>query len=488
MSAKDYILYVDDNEVNLRLFAEYLSDTYEVIIEPNPQQAWEILSRYPIKVVVSDQRMPEEEGLVFLDKINHAYPDIIKILCTAYADEDTAIQAINQGGIFHIITKPYSYEYMRDIIGYAVNEYNLRQENKRLIRELQRNNSIIQQAFNQIKEQQLKLFTIFEQSSDGIVVIRNDEVLEANPAFRKIFSIFAEEKILATCTSILQRNYPDFLEKLKQEATARNNFRFEIIQTDNKRRYLYVQASMIDFLGEKAILAIIRDITELHETEQKIMEAIIATQESEQRRYAKELHDGIGPLLSTLKMYVEWLANPQAPNAHEIIRYALQTIDETIQQAKNLANQMSPHLLERFGLVQTINDFLEKTKIASAINYSFNAHLTCQLPASIEMAIYRILMETIHNTLKYARTSHISIDINCENNRVAVTYRDNGIGFDYNKVMTEGKGMGLFNIHNRVQALKGQYRIKTQPGEGFEMNIFFPTINIYSDKNTLTLT
>jgi len=358
MSAKDYILYVDDNEVNLKIFAEYLSDTYEVIIEPNPQQAWEILSRYPIKVVVSDQRMPEEEGLVFLDKINHAYPDIIKILCTAYADEDTAIQAINQGGIFHIITKPYSYEYMRDIIGHAVNEYNLRQENKRLIRELQRNNSIIQQAFNQIKEQQLKLFTIFEQSSDGIVVIRNDEVLEANPAFRKIFSIFAEEKILATCTSILQRNYPDFLEKLKQEATARNNFRFEIIQTDNKRRYLDVQASMIDFLGEKAILAIIRDITELHETEQKIMEAIIATQESEQRRYAKELHDGIGPLLSTLKMYVEWLANPQAPNAHEIIRYALQTIDETIQQAKNLANQMSPHLLERFGLVQTLSDFL----------------------------------------------------------------------------------------------------------------------------------
>lgn len=471
---KDYILYVDDNEVNLRLFAEYLSDSYEVIIETTPQQAWESLSHYPIKVLVSDLRMPDEDGLTFLNRVHQTYPDIIKILCTAYADEVSAIKAINQGGIFHYISKPYSYEYMLETIHHAINEYNLRQENKRLIKELQRNNSIIQQAFNQIKEQQLKLFTIFDQSSDGIVVFRNNEVLEANPAFQKIFSITAKEKILATCSRIMQDNYSDFMEKLMQEASAQNSFEYEVTCLANKRRYLEVRPNMIDFLGEKAILAVIRDITERREAEQKVMEAIIATQENEQRRYARELHDGIGPLLSTLKMYVEWIANPQATNTQEIINYALQTIDEAIRQAKTLSNQMSSHLLERYGLVQAIDDFLKKTTNAFGITYQFNAQLSSRLPSSVETALYRILLEAINNTLKYARACHISIEVSNEKNRINVIYRDNGIGFDYNKTINDSKGMGLFNIQNRVQALKGHCIFNTRPGEGFEMQVYLP--------------
>ncbi|MGC8804169.1 MAG: PAS domain S-box protein, partial [Bacteroidales bacterium] len=355
-----------------------------------------------------------------------------------------------------------------------VQEYNLRQENKRLLKELQRNNSIIQQAFNQIKEQQLKLFTIFEQSSDGIVVIRNNEVLEANPAFRKIFSISAEEKIIATCSRIMQENYPDFIEKLTQEAIAQNSFEYEITSMVNKRRYLEVRPNMIDFLGEKAILAVIRDITERREVEQKVLEAIIATQENEQRRYARELHDGIGPLLSTLKMYVEWIANPQTANTQEIINYALQTIDEAIRQAKTLSNQLSSHLLERYGLVQALGDFLEKTTNAFGLTYQFNAQLSSRLATSVETALYRILLEAVNNTLKYARANHISIELNHEKNRILVKYRDNGLGFDYNKTIQDSKGMGLFNIQNRVQALKGHCIINTRPGEGFEMQVYLP--------------
>ncbi|MCX7986215.1 MAG: response regulator [Bacteroidales bacterium] len=474
MNNRDYILYVDDNEVNLRLFAEYLSDTYEVVIENSTQKAWESLNRYPIKVIVSDQRMPEEEGLVFLDKVNQTYPEIIKILCTAYVDENSAIKAINQGGIFHYIVKPYSYEYMREIIKHAVNEYNLKMENKRLLKELQRNNSILQQAFNQIKEQQLKLFTIFDQSNEGIVIIRNGEVLEANPAFRRIFSIHAQERILMACTETIQKNYSSFLSKLTEEVSEGKSFEYEIVNIENKKRYLEVQPSCIDFLGKKAILAIIRDITERREAEYRILEAITTTQENEQRRYARELHDGIGPLLSTIKMYVEWLTNPQLPNPDQMLQYAIQTIDETIRQTKNLANQMSPHLLERFGLIQTLYDFLEQTKKATAINYQLSNNLSNRLPSSIEITIYRILLEAINNTLKYANADNINIEIKILNNEVSVKYSDNGKGFDLEKVMNEGKGMGLFNMHVRVQALKGQCKMFSSPGAGFSVEILLP--------------
>jgi signal transduction histidine kinase len=229
-------------------------------------------------------------------------------------------------------------------------------------------------------------------------------------------------------------------------------------------------------MNEKAILAIIRDITERRETEQKILEAIITTQENEQRRYARELHDGIGPLLSTLKMYVEWLGNPELPNSNQIFTAALQTIDETIRQAKNLANRMSPHILERFGLVHALTEYLEKIKHATNINYQLTIPTSLKLPPSTEMALYRIFMEAIHNTLKYAAASNIFIEIKSENAGISVTYKDNGKGFDYEKATIESKGMGLFNIQNRVKILHGQCKFHSEPNKGFAMEIFLPPV------------
>ncbi len=471
---KDYILYVDDNEVNLHLFAEYFSDQYEIICKSLPTHAWEVFTEFPIKVIVSDQLMPDEDGLTFLSKVHKKYPDIIKILCTAYADDIIAIRAINQGGIFRFITKPYSYEHMGEIIAQAINEFNLRLENKKLINELKKNNSILQQAFNQIKEQQQKLYAIFMRTEDGIIVINKSQVIEVNPAFIKIFRLKIEEKILATCTEILQKKHEHFLEKLQIYAPLNGSFEYELIDENSKKRYIETHTSYIDFLGEKAIMAVVRDITDKRESEQKILEAIISTQENEQKRYAQELHDGIGPLLSTLKMYIEWISNPELPNHEQIINYALVTIDETIKQSKNLANKMSSHLLERFGLVQALNDFLEQIKKSFSIQYNLITQLPQSLSISIEMSVYRILMESINNTLKYAHAKNISIELKVIDNNINIFYKDDGIGFDYEKVKNNCNGMGLFNIQNRINALKGKCQISSSPNQGFQMNITIP--------------
>jgi len=129
-------------------------------------------------------------------------------------------------------------------------------------------------------------------------------------------------------------------------------------------------------------------------------------------------------------MYKEWRANPK----HKIIEFSVKTPDEIIQQIKNMVNEISPHLLESFGLLQTIKDFLKKTKNAFAITYSFNANLPCRLSALLKVIIYRILMKTIQSTLKHAQVNHTSIELTYEKNRIAVIYRDNGIEFDYSKV------------------------------------------------------
>jgi PAS domain S-box-containing protein len=474
MSKKDYILYVDDNETNLQLFYEYLSDIYEIILETSPIKAFDLLKKFPFKIIVSDQRMPEEEGLDFLKRVHQFYPDIIKILCTAYVDEESAIRAINQGGIFRYIPKPYSYEYLQEVIQYGIQEYNLRSENQKLIKELQLNNTILQQAFNQIKEQQIKLYNIYNQSSDGIIVIKDQEVIEANPAFLKILDLNIDERILPTCSEIIQKKYPQLLQLLLNNAPERKIFEMEIFLSTSEKRNIEVHPTFIDYLGSQAILSVIRDITERKQQEQKVLEAVFSTQENDQRRYSKELHDGIGPLLSTLKMYIEWITNPEAKNKEEISAYAINTIDEAIRQLKSIANQMSPHLLERFGLIQCLTDFLEQLKNSFSINYSFSSNFYDRLSDQIETGLYRILMEAINNTLKYANASNISIEIKKENEQLFVSYKDNGKGFDLERTISEGNGMGLFNINNRIQLLKGVCNMNSIPGKGFEMNLIIP--------------
>jgi signal transduction histidine kinase len=83
-------------------------------------------------------------------------------------------------------------------------------------------------------------------------------------------------------------------------------------------------------------------------------------------------------------------------------------------------------------------------------------------------------MEAINNTLKYASASNISIELKKEDEQIFVSYKDNGKGFDLEKAISEGNGMGLFNISNRIKLLKGLCNMYSEPGKGFEMNLSIP--------------
>ncbi len=105
---KDTVLYVDDELFNLELFKEAFEDEYNIFIETSTKKAFELVKSIPVKVIISDQRMPEESGLSFLERVHKVYPDIIKIVFTAFLDHDAALHAINQGGIYRYLIKPWN--------------------------------------------------------------------------------------------------------------------------------------------------------------------------------------------------------------------------------------------------------------------------------------------------------------------------------------------------------------------------------------------
>ncbi len=475
---KESILYVDDDKVNLELFYGLLSDDYDVILESSPSRAFDLLNSKKVKVIVSDQRMPEELGLSFLERVHQVYPDIIKIIYTAYLDHDAALQAVNQGSIFRYLLKPWNSEQMRITLESAIREYDLKHENSILLNELKHKNEALENALNTISENEQKFYGIFMDSSDGITIVQDEQLIEANSALVSILKM----------SNAMFEKYPSIKELLKHKfeplwaLLSRKNIEDNktiaettVMLEDGQKKHLELNSKIILYKNAEATLSIIRDITERKEHERKIMEAIVNTQEEEQRRYAQELHDGLGPILSTLKMYVEWLANPaNQQNKETITRQTIVFIDEAINQAKSIANNLSPHILQRFGLVNTLETYCNDAVKPLGIECTISSNLTTRLPQHIEVPLYRVLMECINNTLKHAEAKKIIIRLRKVNNGLQINYNDNGKGFDIAQTLNVGKGMGLSNIRNRINLIDGQVKFISNPGIGTDIEIFVP--------------
>lgn len=134
------ILYVDDEVNNLHSFKAAFRRDFNVFVAESAEEGRKILDEQVIEVIVTDQRMPGMTGVEFLESIIPHYPEPIRILLTGYTDIQAVIDAINKGQVYHYVTKPWDEQQLRNIINKAFEVFNLRAENKELIKSLLRVN------------------------------------------------------------------------------------------------------------------------------------------------------------------------------------------------------------------------------------------------------------------------------------------------------------------------------------------------------------
>lgn len=135
-AAKEPILYVDDEKQNLTSFKYIFLKDYKIYLATSAREGLKILEENKIKVVISDQRMPETTGVDFFTNISQKYPMIVRILLTGYTDVDAIIGAINKGRIYRYLSKPWDKQELKLTIDKGIELYNLQQENKGLIEKL----------------------------------------------------------------------------------------------------------------------------------------------------------------------------------------------------------------------------------------------------------------------------------------------------------------------------------------------------------------
>jgi len=209
-------------------------------------------------------------------------------------------------------------------------------------------------------------------------------------------------------------------------------------------------------------------------TEKMFLNAVIQAEEKERKRFANELHDGLGPLLSTIKMSFSALVQNEAERfSGEIAENTGMVINEAIKTLKEVSNNLSPHVLSNFGLYRALRNFTNKINALKTISINLDSNLGIKrFDTNIEIVLYRVTCELIHNTVKHAEAKKIDINLMENGKYITIAYKDNGKGFDPEKQKKQigSTGIGLSNIFSRINSLKGEISLKSHPGEG--MNVF----------------
>lgn len=215
------------------------------------------------------------------------------------------------------------------------------------------------------------------------------------------------------------------------------------------------------------------------ENEQKVLSAIIRTEDRARQDFARELHDGLGPVLSSIKMTLSAVDEASLSEKNgKILLSACKASDNAILTLKEISNNLSPHLLKNFGLAKAIettaNQLISGHRLLDLrMNFDEN-HLSDEL----KISCYRIVTELITNSLKHGNPFKVQLNIMESDRRLWILYGDDGCGFDQTLPgkSIQSNGMGLNNIFSRIKSLQGDYKIRTAPGNGFHIELQFPIL------------
>lgn len=212
------------------------------------------------------------------------------------------------------------------------------------------------------------------------------------------------------------------------------------------------------------------------ETQQQLMAAgsVIKGEEQERTRLAKDLHDGLGGMLSGIKYSFQTMKGNliMTPENQQAFERSMDMLDSSIKEMRRVAHNMMPEALVKFGLDTALKDFCEDINRSGAlqVNYQSIGMEEVEVEGTAAIAIYRIVQELLNNTMKHASATNAIVQLSKTTNGLNITVEDDGNGFDP-LILERAKGIGWSNIQSRVDYLKGKMDISTSPGKGTSVHI-----------------
>jgi len=193
--------------------------------------------------------------------------------------------------------------------------------------------------------------------------------------------------------------------------------------------------------------------------------AEITMQENERRRIANDLHDGLGPLLATVKMKLRRIQIAD-PGLQDHLEQSVESLEETISSLRLISYNLLPQTLENHGLCEAVAEFSERVNKQHQLGVEVDVVDRPAITKDREIRVFRIIQEITHNTIKHAGAKLLQIIFKREGKDFLVLLRENGIGFNVSDSKLGSQGLGLKSIESRSEVLEGTLKIESEPGKG----------------------
>lgn len=286
----------------------------------------------------------------------------------------------------------------------------------------------------------------------------------------------------------------DFINGLMNILKTKKSWSGEIRLITEPGDFCWIETFLIPVMPSNDIKLVARDITEFKEAKIRSRELnierieksvkehnyrsslILEGQEEERKRLSRELHDGVGQMLSAMKLLLESII---VSSKHMQMRLedAKSLMKGIIQEVRRVSFNLTPSSLDDFGLVAAITKFCDEINGVTKGNVEFinETRFINRLDSPVETNLYRIIQEGVNNAIKYAKASNIIVRFSHNINTLNIVIEDDGKGFDYERVERTGHfekaGHGIFNMKERTSYIGGVFKIESTPGTGTKIFI-----------------
>lgn len=236
---------------------------------------------------------------------------------------------------------------------------------------------------------------------------------------------------------------------------------------------LYAYQQRAKHMKQKEVLHTLALEQERQHSKISTLTALLQGQETERGRLARDLHDGLGGLLSGTKLQLTQLQDPSDDKQQEQLLKTMGHLDLAVEELRRVAHNLMPDLLQKYGLQEALSDYANRMSSERLdVDVQF-LHMQQSLSLDQQLIVYRIIQELVNNAIKHAFPSQILIQLVEEEQQYHVTVEDDGCGFNVNQQQKTGSA-GLHNIQSRIEFLKGTLQVESVPQQGTSIEFHFP--------------
>ena len=248
---------------------------------------------------------------------------------------------------------------------------------------------------------------------------------------------------------------------------------YRAISKSGEVKWIHTKGKAVEFLanGKPArVIGTMSDITDRMKHEEKVVSAILETEDKERSRIARDIHDGLQQTMSTALMSFEKVRSSidfKDQKIYDRFHQGYQYLKKSIEESRTLAHNLMPKVVDKNGIVAAIDSLISAMKNSTDTNFVFEQNMNKErLKLSEEMTFYRIVQEAINNVIKYANANKCTIQLLKHSDLVILTIEDDGSGFDFKKISNT---FGINSMKTRADSIGAYFELNSRVGKGTQI-------------------